>query len=144
MYDVVVKSSRSLSHLLMSSCTFTARMQWTEAPSVCVFLRQIHIIDVIRPCSNEFDGQGQRSRTLSEACVRFMFGKNIFSLWLASSYVCLWHISGTAEQICAKSTRKTCLVSCSEKFEGHSQRSKVKVTRDKKTKTALFGPFAIP
>ena len=38
-------------------------------------------------------------------------------------------MAGTAEQICAKSTRKTCLVHRWEEFEG--QKSKVKVTGDK-------------
>ena len=38
----------------------------------------------------------------------------------------------TAERICAKFTRKTCLVVRTEEFECHGQKSKVKVTRDKK------------
>jgi len=40
-------------------------------------------------------------------------------------------MAGTAERICAKFTRKTCLVLRSEEFECQGQRSKVKVTRDK-------------
>jgi len=51
------------------------------------------------------------------------------SLWF---FVCVWNISGTAEQICAKFTRKACLVPRSDEFEGQCQRSKVKVTRDKR------------
>ena len=51
---------------------------------------------------------------------------------------CVWNILGTAERICAKLTRKTCLVPPSDKYEGQGQRSKVMVTRDKK---AFFGPF---
>ena len=43
-------------------------------------------------------------------------------LFLAPSvcgfFGCVWNISGTAEQICAKFTRKTCLVPRSEEFEG--------------------------
>jgi len=39
---------------------------------------------------------------------------------------------GTVGRICVKFTGKTCLVPCSDAFECHSQRSKVKVTRDKK------------
>ena len=35
------------------------------------------------------------------------------------------------ERICAKFTKKTCLVPRSGEFEGQGQRSKVKVTRDK-------------
>ena len=46
-------------------------------------------------------------------------------------FVCVW-ISETAERICAKLTRKTCLVPQSEKFEGQGQRSKIKVTMGKK------------
>jgi len=42
------------------------------------------------------------------------------------------NISGTAERICAKLTGKTCLVLRSKVFECQGQRSKVKVTRDKK------------
>jgi len=64
-------------------------------------------------------------------------------LFLAPSvcgvFACVWNISGTAERICAKFTRKTCLVLRSDEFRGQGQRSKVKVTRDKKT--AFFGPF---
>jgi len=41
-------------------------------------------------------------------------------------------IAGTGERICAKFTRKTCLVLRSDEFECQRQRSKVKVTRDKK------------
>jgi len=48
------------------------------------------------------------------------------SLWL---FVCVWN--RTAERICAKFTRKTCLVPRSDEFEGQGQRSKVKVTSDK-------------
>jgi len=40
--------------------------------------------------------------------------------------------SGTAERICAKFTRKTCLVLRSDEFGCQDQKSKVKVTRDKK------------
>jgi len=47
-------------------------------------------------------------------------------------------MSGTAERICDKFTWKTCLVPRSNEFEGHGQRSKVKVTRDK---NGIFGPF---
>ena len=45
----------------------------------------------------------------------------------------MYKISGTAEaeRICAKFTRKMCLVPRSDEFEGQGQRSKVKVTRDK-------------
>ena len=56
-------------------------------------------------------------------------------LFLAPSvcfFVFVWNISRTAERICAKFTRKTYLVPRSDKFEGQGQRSKVKVTRDKK------------
>jgi len=41
-------------------------------------------------------------------------------------------MAGTAERICTKFTRKTCLVLRSEKFECQGQRSKIKVTRNKK------------
>jgi len=40
-------------------------------------------------------------------------------------------IAGTAEWICAKFTRKTCLVLRSDEFECQEQKSKVKVNRDK-------------
>jgi len=41
-------------------------------------------------------------------------------------------MAGTAERIYAKFTRKTCLVLRSDEFECQGQKSKVKVTRDKK------------
>jgi len=41
-------------------------------------------------------------------------------------------MAGTAEQICAKFTHKTCLVLCSDEFEYQGQKSKVKIIRDKK------------
>ena len=41
-------------------------------------------------------------------------------------------MAGTAEWVCAKFTRKTCLVLRWNNFECQGQRSKVKVTRDKK------------
>ena len=59
-------------------------------------------------------------------CIRFCFWR---CLW---HFVCVWNISGTAERICAKFTGKTCLIPRSEEFECQGQRSKVKVTRDKK------------
>jgi len=46
-------------------------------------------------------------------------------------FVSVWNISGTVERICAKVTRKMCLVPHSDEFEYQGQRSKVKVTRDK-------------
>ena len=53
------------------------------------------------------------------------------SLWV---FVCVWNISGTAERICAKFTRKTCLVHRSDEFKDQGQRS-----RSPGTKTAFFG-----
>jgi len=51
--------------------------------------------------------------------------------------VCVWNISGTVERICAKFTRKTCLIPRSDEFEGQGQTS-----RSPETKTAfIFGPF---
>ena len=50
---------------------------------------------------------------------------------VTSLFVCISNISRIAERICAKFTRKTCLVHRSDEFEGQGQRSKVKVTRDK-------------
>ena len=40
------------------------------------------------------------------------------SLWF---FGCVWNVLETAEQICAKFTRKTCLVPCSDEFEGQGQ-----------------------
>jgi len=40
-------------------------------------------------------------------------------------------MAGTAERICVKFTRKTCLVLRSDELECQGQKSKVKVTRDK-------------
>jgi len=49
-------------------------------------------------------------------------------------------MAGTAERICAKFTRKTCFVLRSDELECQGQKSKVKVTRDKKTRCALTTP----
>ena len=51
-------------------------------------------------------------------------------------FFCL-SISGTAEWICAKFTRKMCLVPRSDEFEGQGQSS-----RSPWTKMAFFGPFS--
>jgi len=47
-------------------------------------------------------------------CGRFCF----LALSGCVFFVCVWNIPGTAERICAKFTRKTCLVPRSDKFEG--------------------------
>ena len=49
-------------------------------------------------------------------------------------------MAGTAERICAKFTRKTCLVIRSDEFECQGQRLKVKVTTGQKTRCALTTP----
>jgi len=66
-----------------------------------------------------------------------------FCFWRRQSVflVCVWNISGTAERICAKFTRKTCLIPRSDEFEGQGKRSKVNVTRDK---NGTFRPFRRP
>jgi len=51
-----------------------------------------------------------------------------------SFYLCMKYLDLTAERICTKFTRMTCLVIRSDEFE----RSKVKVIRDK---NAVFVPF---
>ena len=56
-------------------------------------------------------------------------------------FACVWNISAAAERICAKFSRKTCLVPRSDEFECQGERSKVKVTRDKK---GIFRPFRRP
>jgi len=38
-------------------------------------------------------------------------------------FACVRNIPGTAERICAKFTRKTCLIPCSDEFECQGQRS---------------------
>jgi len=43
----------------------------------------------------------------------FVFGT--VSVWF---FVCVWHILGTIEQIYAKFTQQTCLILCSDEFEG--------------------------
>jgi len=48
-------------------------------------------------------------------CVRFCFWRR---LWL---FVCVWNISDTSDRICAKFTRKTCLVPRWDEFEGQGQ-----------------------
>jgi len=72
-------------------------------------------------------------------CVRFCF--SAVWLYLHSFFVCESNIPGTAEQICAKFTGKTCFVPLSDKFECQGQRSKVKVTRDKKRAVHSHHPW---
>jgi len=64
-----------------------------------------------------------------------------FSFWRRRSvfFVCVWNISGTAEGICAKFTRKACLVPRSDEFEGKGQMS-----RSPGTKHGIFRPFRRP
>ena len=66
--------------------------------------------------------------------------RKVLFLALSTSFlsVCAWNISGTAERICAKFTRKTCLVPRSDQFECQGQRSKVKVTRVGQTSFPLM------
>jgi len=58
--------------------------------------------------------------------------KVLFLVLSVTSFVCVWNIPGTTEEICAKFTGKTRLVLRSDKFECQGQSSKVKVTGDKK------------
>jgi len=64
--------------------------------------------------------------------------KGLFlALSVCGFFVCVWSISGTAERICTKFTRKTCLVPRLDEFEGQGQRSNVKIT----IKNCIFGPI---
>jgi len=56
-------------------------------------------------------------------------------IWLFCLFV---YISETAERICAKFIRKTCFDPRSDEFECEGQRSKAKVTRDKKNEKTLL------
>jgi len=73
----------------------------------------------------------------------FSRGRHLYSAERPSRWssahilVCVWNISGTAEQICTKFTRKTCLVPRSDEFEGQGQRS-----RFQGLKTVFFVPFS--
>jgi len=63
--------------------------------------------------------------------------KVLFSAPSILWFFCLYEIiSGTVERICAKFTRKTCLVPRSDEYEGQGQRSRLSGT-----KTAFFGSF---
>jgi len=81
-----------------------------------------------------------RHRPLAEVCtvtVRSELRKVLF-LALSDFFGCIWNISETAERISGKCAGKTCLIPRSDEFEGQSQRSKVKVTRDI---NGIFRPF---
>jgi len=54
-----------------------------------------------------------------------------FCFWRRQSvfFVCVRNISGTAERICARFTRKTCLVPRWDEFEGQGQRSSTPGTK---------------
>jgi len=64
--------------------------------------------------------------------------RNVLFLALSvCGFLCVYKMSGgTAERICAKFTRKTCLIPHLDEFEGENHRS-----RSQGTKTAFFGPF---
>jgi len=47
-------------------------------------------------------------------CGRFYFWRRQSVVFF---FLCVWNVSGTAERICAKFTRKTCLVRRSDEFE---------------------------
>jgi len=56
------------------------------------------------------------------------------SLWWF--FVCVWNVSGTAERICAKFTRKTCLVPRLDELEGQGQ--------GRQGQKGIFQPFQSP
>ena len=84
------------------------------------FLTHDHIFTVLHFCHMQWTAEGS------------VFGA--VSLWF---FVCVWNVSGTAEQICAKFTRKTCFVPHSDEFEGQRSRSPG-------TKTGIFRPLRQP
>jgi len=98
---------------------------WTD-------LRQIHRKTCLVPRLDNFECQGQRSRSPGTKKRKK----------LLSHAVPDWtNISGIAERICAKFTGKTSLVARSDEFQGQGQRSKFKVARQK---NAFFTPITPP
>ena len=96
-------------------------------------------------------GEGKKKRLVLPLCSNLVITRSqsrqsvVFTacseLFLAPSvFVCIRNILGTAKRICAKFTRKTFVITCSEKFEGQGQRSKVNVTRDKKRQFSALSP----
>jgi len=65
--------------------------------------------------------------------------KVLFLSLSVTYFVCVCNISGTAERICVRFTRKTCLVRRSDDFECQGQMS-----RSLGTKTVFFGPLERP
>ena len=130
------KSNRpSVPHVTSFFILFVYEISRGTAERICAkFTRNTCLV----PRSDKFEGQshqGQKTAfsALSAACMRFMFGNTSLAstviarsalrkvLFLAPSvcvFFCVWNISGTAERICAKFTRKTCLVRRSDEFEG--------------------------
>jgi len=85
--------------------------------------------------ANDVTQQRRCQGVISAAFVRCIFDKTSLALVVYFGFfyfACHSNISGTPEQICAKFTGKMCLVIRSEEFECQCQRSKVKVTMDKK------------
>jgi len=84
--------------------------------------------NVVTKCPKERDADVDCSLVSTAAFVITARGELRRVMFLALSvcgfFVCVWNISGTAERICAKFTRKTCLVPRSDEFEGqgHGQR----------------------
>jgi len=64
----------------------------------------------------------------AQNCIRLFF------LALSVTFLRVWNISGTTEQICTKFTGKTCLVVCSDEFECQGHQGQ---------RMAFFGPFSV-
>ena len=111
-------------YFICATCNFTVPLY-----SCCFYLPVVQLYNclillhcLMRKCVYAY----YRTQSTAEGSV---FGA--VSLWF---FVCLWNISGAAERICTKFTRKTCLVPRSDKFEGQAQRS-----RSPGTKIGIFG-----
>jgi len=74
--------------------------------------------------------------SLNFYCTLWTAEGSVFGAVSLRFFICVWNISGTAERICAKFARKTCLVPCSDEFEDQGQRS-----RSPRTRRHFFRPF---
>jgi len=80
----------------------------------------------------------QRNNCLPHAVQGSVFGALLLSIGF---FVCVWNTLGTSERICAKFTRKACLVRRSDVFEGQSHRLGSPVTKKRHFRRPAWGLF---
>ena len=116
-------------HRLDTGIVFRIRHQWyqpTALRNAAVLGKHHHSNYMYDVITSPAIGGGMHCDRTQRTAYKVLF------LALSDFSGSVGNISGTAERIPAKCTEKTCLIPRSDEFEGQGQKSKVKVTRDKK------------